>query len=517
MNTVRYVFFFVIMLFGINPGIVHALNSVQITEVMYDRQGTDDGYEWIELYNSGTSAIPIATWFLFENDTNHKLTPLNFADLEPGEYAVIIQNEATFVAEHGGSINRIKSSFSLNNEGESISLRDTAKNDIHQISFEPNIGGGGDGTTYGMVGSTWTMTQQSPGAVNQKGEPIVENEDDDSNDNNDDTNDENDDSRYNDTNSDRVDMEDKSGKKSFEPYYQPYINFPESVIAKNPVRFRIGVFHIEEEKYTKEIDGWYYVNFGDGTFFTTQKRIDITHTYHALGTYILSFEFYGSKLARDLGEDPTVLYHKSIEVLDARVTIDGLNEQGAVMITNNTGDDADVSLWSLQLLGKQYRFPKYSIIKKGSSIVLPPRVLGFSVTHNDLPLLGIFTGLNVLVGRFQPEQMPVATQNSSQHQETNSLKNIDSENDNSKQPISDISLGPNTSFLDEYLEKNPTSKKVEFGNEDIANESSQSHDEQQTPPRADGTQQKVIAGGSLLGILLLVGKYYLQRETKNPS
>ncbi|RLC45112.1 MAG: hypothetical protein DRH57_08655, partial [Candidatus Cloacimonadota bacterium] len=38
------------------------LADVKINELYYDHPSSDEGYEWIELYNNGTSSVNLKNW-----------------------------------------------------------------------------------------------------------------------------------------------------------------------------------------------------------------------------------------------------------------------------------------------------------------------------------------------------------------------------------------------------------------------------------------------------------------------
>ena len=44
--------------------------QVMITEIMYNAAGTDTGFEWVEIYNSGLSTVDISGWKIRDEDTN---------------------------------------------------------------------------------------------------------------------------------------------------------------------------------------------------------------------------------------------------------------------------------------------------------------------------------------------------------------------------------------------------------------------------------------------------------------
>ncbi len=96
-------------------------------------------HEWVEIYNKGSDAIDLTGWKFWENNTNHGLTATGTTDntVAPGEYAVIVQNAAVFMADHPnfpGSI--LASSWSILTEtGEELGLKDAAGNFIEQFTY----------------------------------------------------------------------------------------------------------------------------------------------------------------------------------------------------------------------------------------------------------------------------------------------------------------------------------------------------------------------------------------------
>jgi len=43
--------FFIMFLSAIQVVVAQELDQVIFTEIMYDLEGSDDGYEWVEIYN----------------------------------------------------------------------------------------------------------------------------------------------------------------------------------------------------------------------------------------------------------------------------------------------------------------------------------------------------------------------------------------------------------------------------------------------------------------------------------
>ena len=59
----KFMKYFIILLLLHFLVILHSQNVV-INEVLYDPEGTDDGYEWIELYNAGEQTVDLENWHI---------------------------------------------------------------------------------------------------------------------------------------------------------------------------------------------------------------------------------------------------------------------------------------------------------------------------------------------------------------------------------------------------------------------------------------------------------------------
>lgn len=103
-----------------------AFAAVDITDVMYDAPGSDEGHEWVEITNKGTESVDISKYKFLEGGVNHKLTlATGSAVLVATASAIISNNPAIFLSEHPGFTRSVfKSSFSLSNTGETIALID---------------------------------------------------------------------------------------------------------------------------------------------------------------------------------------------------------------------------------------------------------------------------------------------------------------------------------------------------------------------------------------------------------
>src|SRR3989344_877611 len=84
-----------------------ANTSVSLNEIMYDFPGSDDPHEWVEVWNSGNTAVELTGWKFYDG-ANHALNvpPANGGQgslmLNPETYAIFTDNAVIFLGDHPG-------------------------------------------------------------------------------------------------------------------------------------------------------------------------------------------------------------------------------------------------------------------------------------------------------------------------------------------------------------------------------------------------------------------------------
>ncbi len=162
--------------FFIMPKIAQA--EIIINEIMYDLAGTDDKYEWVELYNNGPVATDLTDWKINDGDstTNHGLNvpPKNNSRgsiiLDADSYALLTDDAATIAADlpgYAGTI--IDTVLNLPNTGATLKLIDKNGVEINTATYSKDLGAAGNGRTLERDG---TMFKESlidggtPGQIN---------------------------------------------------------------------------------------------------------------------------------------------------------------------------------------------------------------------------------------------------------------------------------------------------------------------------------------------------------------
>ena len=149
--------------------------TVVINEIHYNpstAQGSDTNYEFIELYNSGSSSVDLGDYY-FSGIT---YTFSSGTSIASGAFVVIARNDDNY----SGSIEW--TSGVLTNSGETLTLYDGSGNTIDQVAFDnaspwptPPDGDGpslelSDASTDNNDGSNWSYSYHSggtPGYANQ--------------------------------------------------------------------------------------------------------------------------------------------------------------------------------------------------------------------------------------------------------------------------------------------------------------------------------------------------------------
>jgi len=149
--------------------------ELMINEIMYDlKTGTDDGREWVEIFNAGNMPVDLTSYRFFEADTNHRLVLFQGnPNIEAQGYAVIASNPVKFKADwpsFSGAI--FDSAFSLGNSGETLALKNKDLNIVDQYVYVASLGAKGDGRSLQKILGSWVAATPTPGAENKNIKPV---------------------------------------------------------------------------------------------------------------------------------------------------------------------------------------------------------------------------------------------------------------------------------------------------------------------------------------------------------
>ncbi len=134
--------------------------------------------------------------------------------------------------------------------------------------------------------------------------------------------------------------------------------------------------------------GRYYWNFGDGTSQETKVSDGgmVSHTYFYPGEYTVILEYY----INSYGEIPDATDTVNLKVTSVEVFISSIGDQKDfyIELSNNTGNDIDISKWILVSGEKRFSFPKNTYIGAKKKTTFSPAVTGFTFSDkNNLKLV----------------------------------------------------------------------------------------------------------------------------------
>lgn len=403
-----------------------AFASIEITEIMYDAPGTDTSREWVEIYNNGNESIDLSKWYFFSADTKHSLNPNSSAILNTGSYAVIVQDLNKFMIDWPSFSGLIFDSSwtGLNNENDSISMKDPDLNIVGGLSYTSGLGGAGDGNSLQKVNGSLVSSSPTPGSENKN-----TNNNQESSNTNTNTNATNSEQQNSTTTKTTSGGTSNSAKIVLEV---PKI-ITTKIIAKNNAITRVG-FTIEANTigYTKEkLDSGKFVwSFGDGNSLQEARHKPFEYSYQYPGEYVLSLTYYESILSTK----PVATDSITITVTDPELFITKVGDisDPYIEIKNQSESRMSLSGWVLNSVSKSFKLPEGMAILPNKSIILSPKVTSFDV--NDIQNLSLFAPNGSLVNTYPAKKLsksPVYIKDN--YSVNNSIRDTNKKEDNTEE------------------------------------------------------------------------------------
>ena len=338
-----------------------AFAQVIITEVMYDVEGSDTDREWVEVFNSGSGAVDLSAWKLFEANSSHTITPISGGNaLASGAYAVITDNAPTFLTDHPSFSGQLfDSTFSLSNTGETLALHDANGNEKDSLAYTAG-GAAGDGNTLqrtSITSAALVAAVASPGSGVLTVSGIAN-------------------TTANNTSSDTqsiVPPQEASGGGLVEPQIIAYAGKDRAVVVGADALF-------DGEAFTKsgeplEPKGIRFLwNFGDGKIAEGSR---VRHAWTHPGRYVLTLDVSASKNNAS---------HRIIVTAKPALLAVSTLEDGSMVVENKNDNELDLSFWHVRSGEHLFTIPEDTVVLVKEKIIIPPESLGFK-TGLDVTLL----------------------------------------------------------------------------------------------------------------------------------
>ncbi len=389
------------------PSMAYA--DVIITEIMYDLEGSDGGREWIEIHNTGSSAVDLTDWWFYEGG-NHGFQNESPVVLSAGAYAIIADTPAKFLSDNLGVSALIidSSAFSLRNTGDTIAIRNTEKVDVDTVSYVPIDEANGTGASLQLVSGSWIAATPTPGAVNSS-----------SGSGGGGTGTSNDDSGNTTQTTQTGGGLDRDGFASPDIKRISVDGGPDrTVIAGADVVFLADGYGTDGD--TLDGEARYLWTFGDGA---TEERKSALHSFAFPGEYVVVVNVSAGKYnANDyiyVTAEPSALAITDVEN----------GGGGYVELHNGSRETLQLSYWLLRTENEHFIFPKNTRIQGGRRVRFPNSITGLVPVKNIELLYPNGTVAYTYTPPRAVVQKKVELQRQSVVQETASLRsteNIDS-------------------------------------------------------------------------------------------
>ena len=342
------------------------------SEIMYDPKGSDTDREWVEVFNDGEAVGDFAAFGFFEDETNHKLTPLGQIDLPAGGYAVIAENAEIFLAEYGECARVFDSSFSLKNSGEEIALKNKAGQIFGQVLYRSDWGAGNTGESLTNFSGQYLPRTPTPCAGNK--DDVISGDGTDGGVQN----------QNNSANNSSA-PNSGSGNKATEKNITVTIEKVGAILSGAPQVFEAKAYGLLGEPLKQAEFHW---AFGDGDSGRGGKA---EKTFFYPGDYVVSVTAVsGEYSATD---------YREVSVLPPKFSLEVVSEDGSLLLLNQTKELIDLSGWMLgyssDLFGKKFVIPEGTKISAGKSVRFSPEVTKLKLSASESPKIFFRNGQSV--------------------------------------------------------------------------------------------------------------------------
>jgi len=360
-----FVFFLIFFAFA---RMAHA--SIEITEIMYDTDGSDENKEWVEIYNNGDSSVDVSSWSIADFDTSwhyHGITPYTTSSLGSNEYAVLVRTSQSDFKDFklkwpSYSEMLFRGSFDLGNTSSKLALSSDKQSTIGEVSYSSSQGASGDGNSLQKIDGNWVTAAPTLGSSNKA------------------SSNSNTTSVSASTSSSISSSGSSSSSASTSKKESEIPKITTEIITKNPVVANIA-FPIESVilGYSKEVltRGKFVWNFGDGVIREDTESHPFTYVYQYPGEYVLSMSYYQNPYSTN---KPDTIERMIIKVIPSEIYISsvGSDNDAFVELENKSTYELDLSKWILKGSNHAFVLPNGTVILPNKKLKLSPRTTLFN-------------------------------------------------------------------------------------------------------------------------------------------
>ncbi|MEI6280605.1 MAG: lamin tail domain-containing protein [bacterium] len=386
--------------------------DIVINEIMYAPQ-TGSAYEWVEIFNSGNSAVDLGGWRFFHGEASSGPLTLrsgNSTLLQPGEYAIIAKSPASVPnydwLNFSGMI-LSASTLSLPDGADNTYIAvasDASKTISNSVVYDTSLGGSKDsGNSLAKINNAWVGRTPTPGAVNEivvtpPPAPVLDSGSSGVGGG----------GSYVSSSAGAVSSTSTSPQET-KTKVADIPKIKTKIVSKTlgfvglPLSFQSNALGYSGEQLNR---GKYFWNFGDGD--SKEVRLSdgnksFTHTYFYPGDYTVYLDYYQNYYS----EVPDASDQITIKVIPANISISRVGDEKDffIEISNNTDYSADISRWSLVSGSKRFELPKNTILASRKKLIISPKFSNLS--FGDKAALKLITPQGEVAFDFSPTIAPL--------------------------------------------------------------------------------------------------------------
>ncbi|MFA5791889.1 MAG: lamin tail domain-containing protein [Candidatus Paceibacterota bacterium] len=364
----KFILVFIVFVFFLSN-----FNLARAGVVINEVQLLPTGERFLELYNTGDSAIDLTNWYMQRKTA----TGDSFGSLVPKSKfeGKIIEARDYFVISRVSLSNSdiVFDSLTLT-ESNTIQIKKTEEEVIDKIGWgnasdcnNPCPPNPPEGQSIQKIGTgSWINTTPTPGTANENATPPASPPASNSGG-----------SSFSASSSTAIEVKTKIAE---EVKIKTQITSKTLGFVGFPLLLEASTYGYQNERLYY---GKYFWNFGDGD----SKEIKLSdnqpflHTYFYPGEYVVMLDYYQNYYSNI----PDASNQINIKIIGADVSISNVGDEKDFFIelTNNTDFNIDLSNWILASNEKKFTIPRNTTLASKKKIIISPRITNFSFTDKD--------------------------------------------------------------------------------------------------------------------------------------
>lgn len=346
--------------------------SLEITEIMYAPESGSD-YEWVEIFNKGSSPIDLNKYRFFHGETNSGPITLKSGDttiLQPSKYVIIAKSLTDYDWLDFSDMVFSASTLSLPDSGDNtyIAISDPDETIINDVTYDTGKGGSKiSKSSLSKINGEWQSGIPTPGRDNQEINNVNNGEEagggDITNTN---------------TNESNNTSSNTSGSSSTKEAVPEILKITTKIISPKIVTagipFSLSSLTTTSRGETYAVGKWVW-NFGDGMIKEVDKSNPFDYVYEYPGEYVLNLSYFNSYFSKTADATNKI----TIKVVPYEIFISGVGSEADpfIELENKSNYEIVLSNWVVTAGIHYFTVPSGTTLLPGKKIKLSPKITGF--------------------------------------------------------------------------------------------------------------------------------------------